>query len=221
MGMRLLSHFRTLRVSIALGLLGLSPGTALAQYPDAPPEAAAPDDAGEPDGARFRGAIQAEGGVLSVPGDFTLGIAGVSAQLGAQITHLVGVYAVPQLDVVFGELGGVNVGGAVIVDFTFADIFTVGAGPDVSLFAAIGADATGASAAGGEMYGGRLHLGVYPYVGRGEDGIRRKAFAIGLDVRALGGAIGSATVNTAAGSASAAATNFILIPMLSLGYQAF
>ncbi|MCA9621519.1 MAG: hypothetical protein KC731_21000 [Myxococcales bacterium] len=183
-------------------------------------EEAAPASDEDADDVRFRGAINAEGGLLSVAGDYTVGLAGVNGELGVQITNLVGLYAKPQLDIVFGKVGGVAIGSALLVDFTFADVFTVGVGPDVGVFAAIGVDNTQGTAAGGLMYGGRVHLAAYPVVVDGDDGVRRKAFAIGLDVRLLGGAVGTATASTN-GSASASVTDFVAVPMLSLGYQAF
>ena len=182
-------------------------------------EEAAPASDEDADDVRFRGAINAEGGLLSVAGDYTVGLAGVNGELGVQITNLVGLYAKPHLDIVFGKVGGVAIGSAILVDFTFGDVFTVGAGPDVGVFGAIGGNSSGVTGAGGLMYGGRIHLAAYPVVGDGDDGVRRKALAIGLDVRLLGGAVGTATVSTTGGSASA--TSFVAVPMLSIGYQAF
>ncbi len=179
-----------------------------------------PSPAGDKDGARFRGGVALEGGALIVPGTATMGIAGVNGQLGVQINNLVGLYAVPNFDVVFGEVGGVNLAAALMVDFTFLDdLLTVGAGLDAGVFAAIGVSETSSAAAGGALYGGRLHFGINPLVGRGDDGIRRKALTIGVDVRLLGGAAGSGSVSTT--TAEASATTFVLSPSLSVGYTAF
>ncbi len=164
-----------------------------------------------PDGVRFRGGISAEGGALLLPGIINLGVAGVQGQLGVQINHLIGVYVVPAFDIVFGPMGGINLAGAALIDFTFKNIFTVGAGPDVGTFVAL---SLGAGAAAGAGYGGRIHLALN-LGGRGDDGIRRRAFVIGADLRLLYG--GSAT-STASG---AAITRFIIAPMLTLGYLAF
>jgi hypothetical protein len=172
----------------------------------------------EKDGARFRGGIALEGGAIIIPSGYTVGLGGVQGQLGVQVNNMVGIYAVPNLDIVFGQVGGVNIGSALLVDFTF-DKITVGAGPDVSAFAAIGGGNGSVSAAGGALYGGRLHLAFHPALSTGEDGIRRKAFSIGLDMRLLAGAAGSASTNGVTTEASA--TNFVLSPMLTLGYSAF
>lgn len=204
-----------LRSTALLSLLCvLAPAAASAAEPTAPP-----DRVEGPDGARFRGAVSGEGGAIVVPDAVTLGLAGVQAQLGVQINHLVGVYAVPQIDVVFGEVGGLHFAAAAVVDFTIIDEISVGVGPEIGVFAGIGGNENGVAAAGGELYGARLHLGFQPAWGRGEDDIRRKAFSIGLDVRFLAGAAGIARVDNT--SASADASRFVLSPMLSIGYQAF
>lgn len=212
-------NLRTIAISSAFAFCTIAPSIALAQEapPQAPPQA--PADAAEvPDGVRFRGAVSGEGGALIVPDVVNLGLAGVQAQLGVQINHLIGIYAVPQIDVVFGEVGGVHLAAALLVDFTPIDEISVGIGPEVGVFGAIGAGDGSIAGAGGELYGGRLHLGFQPAWGRGEDGIRRKAFNIGLDVRFLGGVAGMAK---AGATTSADASQFVLSPMLSIGYQAF
>ncbi len=166
------------------------------------------------DGARFRGAISGGGGVLAIPdADLVLGAAGVQGQIGAQITNLVGLVWVPGFDVLFGKAGGVGVHSAILVDFTIADIFSVGVGPEVGAFLAIGTEAV----ASGANYGGRLHLAVHPVVGDGDDGIRRKAFTIAADVRMLGGPVAAVGPT----GSSVTVTGFIVQPMLTLGYTAF
>src|SRR5262245_18437068 len=90
----------------------------------------------EDDRARFRGGVALEGGAIIVPDVATVGTVGAQGQIGVQINNLVGVYAVPAMGAVVGEVGGIYVGSALIVDFTFNDMFTVGAGPDVGAFAA-------------------------------------------------------------------------------------
>lgn len=175
-----------------------------------------------PDGARFRGGIAAEAGALIAPGLFTLGVAGIQGTLGAQINNMIGVYGVPNFDIVFGSVGGVNLSFAVMVDFTFDDNLTVGAGPDVGVFAAIGGSGGSggsASAAGGALYGARLHFSWNPVISRNASGPRRKALSIGADVRLLGGGVGAATVS--ADGSSASAGTFVLSPQLTIGYTAF
>jgi hypothetical protein len=174
----------------------------------------------EEDGARFRGGVRGQGGVLIAPdpGE-TLPAVGVQGHLGAQVNDLVGVYAAPSMDIIFGDVGGVNLASAVLVDFTFDDTWQVGVGPDVGVFAAIGGDSSSVSGAGGALYGGRLHFAAFPVVGEGEDGIRRKGLAVGLDVRMLVGDVGFATVSTSGSTASA--STFLLSPMAFIGYEAF
>ncbi len=172
------------------------------------------------DGARFRGGIRAEVGALIAPGPGEV-LPGVGAQgnIGAQINDLVGVYLAPSFDILFGSLGGVSLGSAVLVDFTFDDTWQIGVGPDVGVFAALGSTATSGSAAGGALYGGRLHFAAFPLVGEGENPIRRKGLAVGLDVRLLVGAVGFATATTTGSTASA--TDFLIAPMGFIGYEAF
>jgi len=98
-------------------------------------------------------------------------------------------------------------------------LFTVGVGPDIGAFAAIGGGDGSVAAAGGALYGARLRFATQPIVGRGNDGVRRKALSIGLDVRMLGGGAGFASADTT--STTAAASEFVLAPMLTVGYQAF
>lgn len=200
---------------VAMATLASS-GAAAAQEPAQAPPAAEE----KTDGARFRGGIRGEGGVLVAPdpGE-ALPAFGVQGHIGAQINDLVGVYWAPSLDIIVGSVGGVNLGSAVLVDFTLDDTIQLGAGPDVGAFAAIGGDSNSVSGAGGALYGGRLHFAYFPVVGDGEDGIRRKGLALGLDVRMLVGDVGFATVSTAGGTASA--STFLVAPMAFLGYEAF
>lgn len=171
----------------------------------------------EKDGARFRGGVSAEGGLLAIPdASLNLGVAGVQGQIGAQINHLVGVYFVPSFDIIFGKAGGVNVAGAILVDFTLIDMISIGVGPDVGAFAAIGTEAL----ASGANYGGRLHFAVHPVFGRGENGIRRKAFSIGLESRFLGGPVAAIVAGPGGTTTTATTTGFIVQPMLTIGYTA-
>lgn len=206
----------TLAASSAALVTVLATGSASAQPGPAQPAAPA-----EPkDGARFRGGVALEGGALLVPGVINLGLAGVQGQLGAQINNNFGVYAVPSFAVVFGSLGGIHLGAAVMVDYTFLDnLLTVGIGPDFASFAAIGGSSSGVSAAGGGLYGARLHFAINPAVSIGDNGIRRKALTIGVDLRLYTGGAGFASSGT--NGASAAVSEFVAAPTLSLGYNAF
>ena len=202
-----------------------------AAFADPPVEAAAPQPMAPPppgmvlvpvepkDGGRFRGGVALEGGALIVPGSFSVGLAGVQGQLGGQINDNWGVYAVPSLDIVFGAVGGLNLGAAVMVDYTLDDSLTFGVGPDVDAFVAFGGGSGTVSAAGGALYGARLHFGWNPALSHETNRARRKALTIGVDVRLMGGGVGGATV-TNNGSSSSAST-FALIPMLTIGYNAF
>ena len=172
------------------------------------------------DGARFRGGIRAEVGALIAPGPGEV-LPGVGAQgnIGVQINDLIGVYWAPSLDILFGSLGGLNLGSAVLVDFTFDDTWQIGVGPDVGAFAALGSSGATGTAAGGAVYGGRLHFAGFPLVGEGENPVRRKGLALGIDVRFLVGDVGFATVGPAGTTGSA--SEFLLVPMGFIGYEAF
>lgn len=171
------------------------------------------------DGGRFRGGVALEGGALIVPGAFSVGLAGVQGQMGGQINNNWGVYAVPSLDIVFGAVGGLNLGAAVMVDYTLDDSITFGVGPDVDAFVAFGGGGGSVSAAGGALYGARLHFGWNPAVSHETNRARRKALTIGVDMRLMGGGVGGATV-TSSGSTGSAST-FVIMPMLTIGYNAF
>lgn len=233
------SFVTTIAFSTALSTTLLFTGAASADDAPPPPPANAPPPAAAPapppaaapaptapapkkDGARFRGGIALEGGGFLVPDVINLGMAGLQGQLGVQINNDFGVYAVPSFGIVFGDMGGIHVGAAVLFDYTFLDnLLTVGAGPDVAGFAAFGVNTSelGIAAAGGSLYGARLHFAVHPAVGIGDNGIRRKAFTIGVDVRLYGGGAGLA--KSGVNGASAKVAEFIATPTLSIGYTAF
>ena len=173
----------------------------------------------EPDGVRFRGGVALEAGPMIIPGVGTLGIAGIQSQLGVQINNNFGVYAVPNLDIVFGSVGGINLAAAIMCDYTLDDSLTFGAGPDVGVFAAFGGGSGSISAAGGALYGARLHFAWNPIVDHKEGGVRRRALSVGADIRLLGGGAGVASSNGETGSASA--STFVVAPMITVGYTAF
>ncbi len=212
---RFLLRCSLLPLAVTAALLAASNAAAepLRPAPATPPPAAAPAPAR--DGVRFRGAIGVEGGALVLPDIVTLGYGGASSQVGIQINNLVGVYVVPQLNIVFGQAAGLQLGTAMVVDFTIDDIVSVGAGPEVSIFAALGSN----TVAAGAFVGGRLHAAVYPLLDKSANGINRQALAIGMDVRFLTG-IGAAAESDQNGQ-RAGATDFSLAPQLTLTYQAF
>jgi hypothetical protein len=165
------------------------------------------------DASRLRYGVALEGGGLVAPGVVDLGFAGIQGQLGVQLDHLIGVYAAPHIDMVSGARAlGIQVGSALLIDFTLAHVFTVGVGPDIAGFVALG----GGEAAGGLLYGARLHLAVNPLVSIAADGIRRRALTIGLDLRlATGGSAGVLSTRRAG------VGELVAAPMLTIGYQAF
>lgn len=190
-----------------------------------------PVDRERDDRARFRGGVSGEGGAIIIPTETAsgeastviLGAAGVQGQIGVQINNLIGIYAVPSLDILFGEAGGLGVAAAILVDFTIEDMVSIGVGPDVGAFAAFGVtigDANTTTFAGGANAGARIHLAVHPVVGIGENGIRRKAFSIGLDTRLLGGFSVAGSVGDD-GETDSGATQFVFSPVLTIGYTAF
>ena len=173
----------------------------------------------EPDGVRFRGGVALEAGPMIIPGVGTLGLAGIQSQLGVQINNNFGVYAVPNLDIVFGSVGGINLAAAIMCDYTLNDSLTFGAGPDVGVFAAFGGGSGSISAAGGALYGARLHFAWNPIVDRSATSVRRRALSVGADIRLLGGGAGVASSNGE--SSSASASTFVVAPMITVGYTAF
>jgi hypothetical protein len=177
------------------------------------------------DGPRFRGGIALEGGTLIDSGT-NVGAIGPVGQLGVQINNLVGIYAVPGFDILFGPAGGIDLTFAVMADFTILnDQLTLGAGLDSGVFAAFGSGA-GLAGAG---YGARLHAAWNALVSRGANGVRRRGLVIGLDLRMLVGpeasvstsGCGAATELGANCNAQASENGFVFSPMLSIGYQAF
>lgn len=194
---------------VQVGAALLAATAALASATDA----AAQEADGDADGARFRGGIRGQGGVMIIPdAGESLPFAGVQGDIGAQINDLVGVYWSPSLDIFFGDAGGPFFGSAVIVDFTIGDHFQIGGGPDVGALLIVG-DGGGAAAA---LYGGRLHIAGYPLVGTGEDGIRRKGLALGADLRINVGEIAVASTGGAG-----VGSLLLLTPTAFIGYEAF
>jgi len=186
------------------------------------------------DGPRFRGGIDLEGGAIAVPGVVSLGAIGLVSQLGVQIDNNWGVYAIPNFDILFGQLGGLSIGAGVLFDYTFDRLpISVGGGPEVGAFVAFGnsgctsngggtSTCTTISDAGGALYGLRLHFAYYPVMVRYADRPRRRALAIGFDLRIMDGAFGTASSSSnGTATATASANSVGISPMLSVGYAAF
>jgi hypothetical protein len=161
------------------------------------------------DGPRLRGAIAGEGGffILAKHPTLEMGAAGLHGEIGVQIDDRFAVYALPSVDLYFGSGGLLAFGLAALGDFTISDAFSVGIGPAIESALYAGGGASGAFS----FYGGRLHLAYYPVVWRAAGRPRRRALAIGADLKVF------ANVNFQQGAGSSAA----LLPMLTLGYQAF
>lgn len=165
-----------------------------------------------PETARLRYGIAAEGGGLFVPDVASLAVFGVQGQVGVQFDDRVGLYAAPSFAFVRGEARGIHLGGALMVDFTLNDVFTLGIGPDVAAFAAM----SQGGLAGGALYGLRMRMATQPVIYIAADGVRRDAFTIGFDVRLYtGGGGGLVTPRRIASS------DLVVAPMITLGYQSF
>jgi hypothetical protein len=204
------------------------PAAPLATAPTLPP-AEVPGTGAEPypgddrDGGRFRGAIAGTAGALVYPdAGLALGVTGVQGEIGGQINDLVGIVFIPGLGIVFGKQGGLYASAAALVDFTIDDLISLGVGPEATAFLAVGAngDGSGGSASGGGLVGGRLHFAVHPALGYGQNGIRRKALSIGVDLRFLRGPAAAVEFGENGGG-TGSVNAFIFSPMASIGYTAF
>ena len=173
------------------------------------------------DGVRFRGGVELNGGVFALPSlKANLGAIGPAGHLGVQINDLVGLYAIPGFDIMFGNGIGAQAYLSIVVDFTFADRFSVGIGPDVGDFGLISVSPGSAVAAGGAGFGGRIHLAAYPLMKKSDTGPSRKGLAIGLDTRVL--AEQNAHVEaTTTGAGGGIGYGPALHVFLNIGYEAF
>ena len=183
------------------------------------------------DRTRFRGGVALEGGPFIVPSVVTIGSVNVVGVLGAQIDRNWGVYAIPYLGGLVGQVGGVSLGTGALVDYTMDDAVSVGAGLELGAFlgASSSCTTTGAvngcndtfSAAGGAFYGARLRFAYHPFVS-GVGTRRRKAFSLGVDLRLLEGPFASTTSGPNGNSTTTGSLDsFIVAPMAWLGYTAF
>jgi hypothetical protein len=174
----------------------------------------------EHDHARFRGGISAYGGAYVFAGH-GIPYGGIEGRLGVQIKDWVAVYAEPAFLV--GAALGNNGGGVVarasigvIPEFTIADLWFIGAGPEIYAVAggAANSNTGGVFFAGGSIVGINARTGFA--FGSKRPG-RRKCFTIALDMRldffrgdTVTIATGSETVGNGVG----------FVPGLSLGYDA-
>jgi hypothetical protein len=132
---------------------------------------------GRVDGPRFRGGIAFTGGAEFVPdSDFTATMFGLDGRLGAQINHLVGVYADLHMSFGSGDAGfgsGVTgtFAGFAMADFTFLDAVFAGAGFGYAVFN----NPSGPALA--------LRVGGYPVKSAPKDRARRKGLMLSLETR--------------------------------------
>ena len=158
-----------------------------------------PEEESDEDGVRFRGGVSGGAGAEIVLDYGTAGMGGVDGRLGVQVMDLLGIYA--QLHTSLGAFGGDGniffgltgtVAATLLADFTFIDQIFVGAGAGYGVL--------------NNPHGPVIHLraGGYPYVDFGEDGVRRKGFMVGVDMRVF-----IADPYTA------------IYPMVQVGYEAF
>jgi hypothetical protein len=171
--------------------------------PAAPAPAAVGTSGAVPDEARFRFGVSGGVGFFTAASD--IGSAKVSCtyfgtdlRFGAQINHLIGVYAQPTLGYytadVAGALGaGGLVGFAVAADVTLIDRFFVGAGLGYTVYNNPG----GVSP--------MLRVGGYPLMSRSEEKARRKGLMLGMDLRFT----------------SLEGLKTIVMPTFNVGYEAF
>lgn len=177
----------------------------------------------EHDGPRFRGGITLEGGPLigAGTGASTHVSVGLAGTLGVQINNNWGVYAVPSFDIAFVNGTGVNLGAAILADYTLNHMMSFGAGPDTGVFATIGGGNGTVNAASGALYGGRLRFLWHPVISHAEDRARRKALSVGLDMRLLVGPAASASVGGGIAAGAGTTHAFFISPMITVGYSAF
>ena len=165
------------------------------------------------DEARMRLGIALEGGGLFAPGLAELGFVGLQGQLGVQFNDVFAVYAAPNVDFATGwRQAGLQVGGAVMADFTILHVFTIGIGPELEGFVVGG----GGDLTGGVLFGARMRLALNPLVSIDRRQARREALTIGLDLRLVSGGAAGQLSGRGAGAA-----DLVGGPTLFIGYQAF
>jgi len=161
--------------------------------------------------SRFRWGITALGGPLM--GGYKGGAGGLDLRFGMQLNSLLGFYVQPVFLVGAGATasstgasatGMVLAGAGALVDFTLADLFYVAGGPELLTGGIGSASATNTSSSASGSTGPYFSLAFrtgFAFGSKNPD--RRKAFVIGLDTRVV------------------FADKVALLPMISLGYEAF
>jgi len=181
---------------LVMPLLGLAT-PARAQDPPPPPGAEPPADTvrkGPKDGVRLRGGISANGGAFLLPANPVGGAASVSARLGLQFNHYLGLYY--QNTPIVGATMATAQRSATVVaadynslllSLTLLHMLDLGLGPSLDYIAlAKGSIApspslmTGTGVAAGGHARFAVHIG-----GLSGEGPRRSGFAIGVDAHPM------------------------------------
>ena len=180
----------------------------------------------EPVPSRFRGGVSVQGGPVVVPNDVTFGFGAVEGQLGIQADSRWGYYAILALGATAGQVAGLEAGAGFLVDYTFDDTISVGAGVEADeLLVTYTPDCTSQSCAPvnattGPLYGGRLHFAWHPLVARKPTG-RRHALSLGIDLKLLSGPFGPLPNTALPPGSSVSLRGFAALPVVWLGYTAF
>jgi len=143
----------------------------------------------EHDHVRFRGGVSGYGGAYII-GGFAIPYGGVEGRLGVQIKDWVAVYAVPAflLGAEIGQnsagvVGRISLG--VIPEFTVADLWFIGLGPEAYL-AAGGGTRSNADGTSTKVFAGGSVVGINGRTGFAFGSVRpgrRKMFTIAFDGR--------------------------------------
>jgi len=146
------------------------------------------------DGSRFRGGIALTGGFESV--SFLSGpMFGVDGRLGLQLNDMLGFYVDSQL--AFGSLSTSGAGAGVS---GLTGTFSVAAMGEVTLmdrfFGGLGFGYGVLNNPSGPMFEARV--GAYPFMGLGDDGVRRKGLMLGVDLRTIFSDVGTGVLVTGA-----------------------
>lgn len=154
----------------------------------AAPATACRDDDASPSPC-FRGGALVQGGSLhAFAFDEVYGLVGARAHAGAQLGPL-GLIVVPSASLFLSRDGaGASLDLGLVADFTIADRFRVGGGPD------LGGVTGGSSKAGGIFYGGRVVLGGYPWVSD-DAGRSVHRFSVGAEVRFLASSVSGSALS--------------------------
>jgi hypothetical protein len=118
----------------------------------------------EDPGLRPRAGFDIGGGTFIAPGFGTFGALGLHVYVGVQFNNLLALYLLPELGFVFAKPTQYVEDAALLVDFTFGRLISVGVGPEAGLY---GQDSGGFGPPApvhytSGLYGGRLRLTYRP-----------------------------------------------------------